>query len=284
MTIHSAFTAMLASCILAMGQFAVAAPRVEGMSQAQARALMTKIAQRLEQDGRAPLTLEDIDFIGPAPVGRGLFIVSARGGSAIVMIDEEVRHVMLLSQYVILGDGQRQNALAHLRTSGTTPPRTGLPADAGIGAAPARSRDVADLDANHAIPVGTGSKVVHVLCDPNMDTCRKFSNDVLKKTRSVTAFIYPVSLADPGNLKDVGVRDLLCWPRGARWEQWDAVINGQASPAVMSGGCAQDAVVDQRSADVKQMGGKTPILVMPNGVSLVVPYITLPQFEKLMAR
>ncbi len=223
---------MLACCAAS----ATSAPRFDGISTEQGQALLSTITSRISQYIAGKLAVEEIDSISPAPLGPGFYLVSARQGRLVALTDERVTNVILLGGYVAITDGKKVDVLAAVREKvGYVPPR---PATA---AATPGTR--VELQPAGAIPLFNGNRVVHVICDPNLPECRRFNNDVLKRARDVRAYIYPISLAAPGNWREHSVRDLLCWPQQLQFAQWDVVINGDSPSAAGSAGqpCARSS-------------------------------------------
>lgn len=168
-----------------------AAPVIEGMSKEQGAALLERMTSRIHQFIPGKLAVEEIEFIGPAPLGNGFYVVSARQGRLVAITDERVNNIMLLGGYVNITDGKKIDVLAGVREKvGYVPPRP---------AASANPPNRVELHPAEAIPMYNGDRVVHVICDPNLAECRRFQNDVLKRTTNVRAYIYPVGLVEPGN-------------------------------------------------------------------------------------
>jgi hypothetical protein len=255
---------------------AAAAPIVEGMSAEDGRLLLDRIAVKIQEFIPGKLNVEEIDYIAPAPLGRGFYIVSARRGRLVAMTDEQVTNVMWLQGYINVADGTKKDVLAAVRQK-----------VAPVQGTPGRTRFM--MHPAEAIPLYSGDRVVHVLCDPNSKECARFTNDVLKRTPNIRAYIHPVMLLAPGNWRDYGVRDLLCWPEASRFAQWDRIVNA-ASPSKLPelGGqpCTRDQYVDELTSSIRQGGyppSELPIVTFPNGKTIRGKGMTAQELDRLLS-
>ncbi|MBI2770333.1 MAG: hypothetical protein HYX47_11975 [Burkholderiales bacterium] len=268
---------LLACCAAA----ASSAPRFEGISTEHGEALLATITSRISQYIAGKLAVEEIDSISLAPLGPGFYLVSARQGRLVALTDERVTNVILLGGYVAITDGKKVDVLAAVREKvGYVPPK---PA---VAAASTGTR--VELHAAGAIPLFNGNRVVHVICDPNLPECRRFNNDVLKRARDVRAYIYPISVAAPGNWREYSVRDLLCWPQQLQFAQWDAVINGDSPSAAGSAGqpCARTQQIDDLTERIKSSPNPKalPILMLQDGRTFSGKGMTPSEFERLLSQ
>ncbi len=256
---------------------AVAAPQLEGLSPEEGRVLLERIAVKIQEFIPGKLNVDEIDYISPAPLGRGFYLVSARRGRLVAMTDEQVTNVMWLQGYINVADGNKRDVLAALR-------QKVAPA---AQATPGRTRFV--MHPAEAIPLYGGERVVHVVCDPNSRECARFSNEVLKRTPNIRAYIHPVTLLSPGNWRDSGVRDLLCWPEASRFAQWDRIVNSASAagvPGLAGQPCTRDGYVDELTSSIRQGGyapSELPIVTLPNGRSMRAKGMTVQQLDKLLA-
>lgn len=269
-------TLVLACCVAAAG----ATPRFDGISAEHGQALLTTITSRISQYIAGKLAVEEIDSIAPAPLGPGFYLVSARQGRLVALTDESVTNVILLGGYVAIADGKKVDVLAAVREkAGYVAPRA--------AAAPANASTRVDLEPAGAIPLFNGNRVVHVICDPNLPECRRFNNDVLKRARDVRAYIYPISLAEPGNWREYGVRELLCWPLQLQFAQWDAVVNGSSPSSAGSAGqpCARTQQIDDLTDRIKSIPNPKalPILMLQDGRTFSGKGMTPAEFERLLS-
>jgi len=256
-----------------------AAPVIEGMSKEQGAALLERMTSRIHQFIPGKLADEEIEFIGPAPLGNGFYVVSARQGRLVAITDERVNNIMLLGGYVNITDGKKIDVLAGVREKvGYVPPRP---------AASANPPNRVELHPAEAIPMYNGDRVVHVICDPNLAECRRFQNDVLKRTTNVRAYIYPVGLVEPGNWREHSVRELLCWPLQLQFPQWDAIVNGSTPAAAGAPGqhCARNQQFDDLTERLKKSSNMKPlpIIMMPDGSTVSGAGMSPDQFERLLA-
>jgi hypothetical protein len=253
----------LAGLVLVLGA-AHARPTIEGMSQESGRSLLATISARISQYIPGKLALEEIDSISPAPMGQSLYLISARKGRLVALTDEQVMNVVLLSGYVRIVDGRKVDVLASVREK------------AGYEAPPARPATPSDRVVYHpsmAIPMSSGSRIVHVVCDPSSAECARFQNEILKVTPDIRAYIYPVSVAAPGGWKEHSVRDLMCWPASLQFAQWDLVLNashpveGMAPQGVP---CRRSQMMDEMTARMISTRNPKPmpILTTQDGRSL----------------
>lgn len=269
---------LVLACCAATGS---AAPRFDGISAEQGQALLTTIASRISQYIAGKLAVEEIDSISPAPLGPGFYLVSARQGRLVALTDERVTNVILLGGYVAISDGKKVDVLAAVREKvGYVPPRPAATAAATPGTR-------VELQPAGAIPLFNGNRVVHVICDPNLPECRRFNNDVLKRARDVRAYIYPISLAAPGNWREYGVRELLCWPLQLQFAQWDAVVNGDNPSAAGSAGqpCNRAQQLDDLTDRIKNSANPKalPILMLQDGRTFSGKGMTPEDFERLLS-
>lgn len=259
-----------------LGGPAAAAPVIEGMSSERGAALLERMSARIQQFIPGKLAVEEVDFVGPAPLGAGFYLVSARKGKLVALIDEPISNVILLAGYVSVADGRKHDVLATVRQ------KAGYAAAA---AEPARRSSVL-MHPAEAIPYFNGARVVHVICDPNSVECTRFHNEVLKRTPDVRAYIYPVSMVAPGNWREHSVRELLCWPQQLQFAQYDAIVNG-ANPAaagVPGQPCLRDQAVDEMTARLRASGSvqSLPMITFPNGRSINGRGLSKEQFDKML--
>jgi hypothetical protein len=146
---------------------AVAAPQREGLSPEEGRVLLERIAVKIQEFIPGKLNVDEIDYISPAPLGRGFYLVSARRGRLVAMTDEQVTNVMWLQGYINVADGNKRDVLAALR-------QKVAPA---AQATPGRTRFV--MHPAEAFQLYCGDRVVLVVCDQNSRECSLFSNEVL---------------------------------------------------------------------------------------------------------
>lgn len=276
---HQALARAIATAIALVtsaASSALAAPQLEGLSQEQGRVLMERIAVKIHQFIPGKLAVDEIEYITPAPLGQGFYLVSARKGRLVAMTDEAVTNVMLLQGYINVADGQKRDVLAAVRQK----------------VAPAAAQGTGGtrrymLHPSEAIPMYSGERVVHVVCDPNSQECARFTNDVLKRTPNVRAYIHAVSLLDPGNWREAGVRDALCWPEQARFAQWDRIVNAKSAAALTALGqpCTRDQYVDELTAAVRQGYGPAalPLITLPDGRTVAGAGMTAAQLDRLLA-
>lgn len=253
-----------------------AAPRLEGVSEAEAQALLTTIASRISQFVSGRLAVDEIDLIAPAPLGPGFYLVSARGGRLVAVTDAQATNIMWLNGYVNIVDGKRTDLVKSVREKvGYVSPQDG-----------GTARPRVDLHPGAAIPMFKGNRVVHVICDPNLPECVRFNNEVLKQASDLRAYIYAVSLVSPGNWREHSVRELMCWPLPLQFAQWDAIINGTSPAAAGVPGqpCSKDQQIDELTGRLRAAANPKPlpIVTLPDGTTVSGLGMTLGQFERLL--
>lgn len=256
---------------------AAAAPQFEGMAPEEGRLLLERIAVKIQEFIPGKLSVDEIDYISPAPLGRGFYLISARRGRLVAMTDEQVTNVMWLQGYINVADGVKRDVLAAVRQK-VAPTAQGTPG---------RTRFL--MHPAEAIPMYSGDRVVHVICDPNSRECARFTNDVLKRTPNIRAYIHPVTLLTPGNWRDSGVRDLLCWPEASRFAQWDRIVNAQSAaglPGLAGQPCSRDQYVDELTSSIRQGGyppSELPIVSLPNGKTVPAKGMSAQQLDRLLS-
>ena len=273
---HPVTAAALVAFTLAAAP-AAAAPQLEGISPEEGRILLERIAGKIQEFIPGKLNVDEIDYISPAPLGRGFYLISARRGRLVAMTDENVTNVMWLQGYINVSDGNKRDVLAAVRQKVAPSGQV----------TPGRTRFM--MHPAEAIPMYSGERVVHVVCDPNSKECARFTNDVLKRTPNIRAYIHPVTLLSPGNWRDSGVRDLLCWPEASRFAQWDRIVNAQSAaglPGLAGQPCTRDQYVDELTSSIRQGGyapSELPIVSFPNGQTMRAKGMSAQQLDRLLS-
>jgi hypothetical protein len=124
--------------------------RIAGLDQAKGLELLERFRSRLQLQSRGerknePTSPDDIEYIGPSPLGPGFYLVGSRDRSLYALVDESARNVLVLRQYITYSSpaterGRHFDVLKGLRLEGAALDEAAA-ASAAVVAASAGSRE-----------------------------------------------------------------------------------------------------------------------------------------------